>query len=184
MRLKQNQSRLVAGKIAVDLVNAPFVTILKGKDAVVDAADKIILKSLKVESTLDAKVREIIDENYDEIEIQQADERQLFFMIKKRLAPEFGVIMNYDDRYNDLSHKILDELYEEYLIEYEVNDNQVKNVIFKAFKDYMRAYEEIDDIVYDKIRNMKDDDIIPGSEKYEYTYEKLFKEELLKRGML
>jgi len=184
MRLKQNQSRLVAGKIAVDLVNAPFVTILKGKDAVVDAADKIILESLKVESTLDAKVREIIDENYDEIEIQQADERQLFFMIKKRLAPEFGVIMNYDDRYNDLSHKILDELYEEYLIEYEVNDNQVKNVIFKAFKDYMRAYEEIDDIVYDKIRNMKDDDIIPGSEKYEYTYEKLFKEELLKRGML
>ncbi len=184
MRLKPNQSRLVAGKIAIDLVNAPFVTILKGKDAVVEAVDKIIQNSLKVENALDTKVKELIDENYDEIEIQQVDERQLFFMIKKRLAPEFGVIMNYDDRYNDLSHKILDELYEEYLIEYDVNDNQVKNVIFKAFKDYIRAYEEIDDIVYEKIRKMRDKDLIPGSEKYELTYDKLLKDELMRRGML
>ncbi|HGZ70560.1 MAG TPA: DUF507 family protein, partial [Nitratifractor sp.] len=108
MRLKPNQSRFVAGKIAVDLIQAPFIKLLKGKDEVVEAADKIILENLKLESELDSKVKDIIEENYDEIEIQQADDRQLFFMIKKRLAPEFGLIMNYDDRYSDLSHKILD----------------------------------------------------------------------------
>jgi len=183
MRIKPHQSRLVAGKIAVDLINAPFVKLLKGKDAVVDGIEKIINENLKIESELDAKVKEIIDEHYDDIEMQQADDRQLFFMIKKRLAPEYGVIMNYDDRYSDLSHKILDELYEEYLIEYDVNDNQVKNVIFKAFKDFAKSYEEIDDIVYDKIRNMEKE-VLPGSSEYEILYDRFFREELIRRGML
>ncbi len=183
MRIKPKQSRYIANKIAIDLINAPFVKLLKGKEAVVEAAKKIIDENLEREKELDAKVAEIIDEHYDDIEMQQADERQLFFMIKKRLAPEFGIIMNYDDRYSDLSHKILDELYEEYLIDYDVSDNQVKNVIFKAFKSFIKAYEEIDDIVYEKIRRMKKD-VLPGSSEYELLYERLFQEELLKRGML
>jgi hypothetical protein len=183
MRLKPHQSGYVAGKIAIDLVNAPFVKLLKGKEAVADAAKKIIEDSLKIEKELDGKVKEMIEEHYDDIEQQLADERQLFFMIKKRLAPEYGVIMNYDDRYNDLAHKILDELYEEYLIEYEVNDNQVKNVIFKSFKDFIKAYEEIDDIVYEKIKKMEKE-VIPGSQEYELLYDRLFQEELIRRGMM
>ncbi|MGC9352069.1 MAG: DUF507 family protein, partial [Sulfurovum sp.] len=103
--------------------------------------------------------------------------------IKKKLAPEHGVIMNYDDRYNDLAHVILDELYENYLAEYEVNENQVKNVIFKSFKEFADAYEEIDDIVYNKIKNMQKE-VIPGSQEYELLYERLYQEELAKRGML
>ncbi|NPA27595.1 MAG: DUF507 family protein [Epsilonproteobacteria bacterium] len=183
MRLKPNQSRLVAGKIVKDLINAPFIKLLKDKESVMDAVEKIIKEHLEQERALDNKVKEIIEEHYEDIEMQQADERQLFFMIKKRLAPEFGIIMNYDDRYSDLSHKILDELYEEYLIDYEVNDNQVKNVIFKAFKDYISSYDEIDDIVYEKIKNMKKD-LVPGSLEYEILYERLFKEELIRRGFI
>ena len=183
MRLKPNQSEFLARKIAIDLINAPFVKLLKGKDAVVDAAKKIIDENLAKERELDAKVKEIIEEHYEDIEMQHADERQLFFMIKKRLAPEFGIIMNYDDRYSDISHKILDELYEEYLIDYEVNDNQVKNVIFKSFKDFANSYEEIDDIVYNKIRSLEKE-VLPGSEEYEILYERYFKEELSRRGML
>ncbi len=182
MRLKINQSKFVAGKIAIDLIKAPFVRLLKGKDAVVEAANKIILENLKREKELDAKVAEIIEEHYDEIEEQLADDRQLFFMIKKRLAPEYDIIMNYEDRYSDLAHKILDELYEEYLIEYDVNDNQVKNVIFNAFREYAKAYEEIDDIVYEKIKNQSRE-IIPGTTEYEILYEKYLLEELKKRGM-
>jgi len=183
MRLKPHQSQYVANKIAIDLINTPFVKLLKGKEAVADAAKNIIEQSLKVEKELDGKVKEMIEEHYDDIEQQLADERQLFFMIKKRLAPEYGVIMNYDDRYNDLAHKILDELYEEYLIEYEVNDNQVKNVIFKSFKDFIKAYEEIDDIVYEKIKKMEKE-YVPGSEEYELIYDRLLQEELLRRGMI
>jgi len=183
MRLKPQQTGYVATKVGIDLANASFITMPKGRDAVVEAVKEIIDENLKKERTLDEKVKEIIDENYDEIEFQHADERQLFFMIKKKMAPEYGVIMNYDDRYNDLAHTILDELYENYLVEYDVNENQIKNVIFKAFKAFADAFDEIDDIVYEKIKNMKRE-VIPGSQDYELLYERLYQEELSKRGML
>ena len=183
MRLKPQQTGYVATKIGIDLANAPFITMPKGRDVVVQAMKTIIDENLKKEHTLDEKVKDIIDENYDEIEFQHADERQLFFMIKKKMAAEHGVIMNYDDRYNDLAHTILDELYENYLIEYDVNENQIKNVIFKAFKSFADAYDEIDDIVYEKIRHMERE-VIPGTQDYELLYERLYQEELSKRGML
>ena len=183
MRLKPQQTGYVATKIGIDLANAPFITKPKGRDAVVEAMKTIIDENLKKEYALDEKVKDIIDENYDEIEYQHADERQLFFMIKKKMAAEHGVIMNYDDRYNDLAHTILDELYENYLIEYDVNENQIKNVIFKAFKSFADAYDEIDDIVYEKIRHMERE-VIPGTQDYELLYERLYQEELSKRGML
>ncbi len=183
MRLKPNQTRYVATKIGIDLANASFVHLPKGKDVIVETAKKIIDENLKQEHALDAKVKELLEENLEEIEFQHVDERQLFFMIKKKMAPEFGVIINYDDRYNDLAHKILDELYENYLAEYDVNENQVKNVIFKSFKAFANAYEEIDDIVYNKIKHMQKD-VIPGSQDYELLYERLYQEELIRRGML
>ena len=183
MRLKPQQTGYVAAKIGIDLANAPFITMPKGKEAVVAACKKIIDENLAKEHALDEKVKKILDENYDEIEFQHADERQLFFMIKKKMAAEYGVIMNYDDRYNDLAHLILDELYENYLAEYDVNENQVKNVIFKAFKAFADAYDEIDDIVYDKIKGMQKE-VIPGSQDYELLYERFYQEELSKRGML
>jgi len=183
MRLKAKQTGYVASKIGIDLANASFVSMPKGKEAVVQACKDIIDENLEKEKKLDAKVEEMLDANYDEIEIQQVKERELFFMIKKRLAPEFGVIMNYDDRYNDVSHSILDELYENYLLEYEVNENQVRNIIFKAFKAFADAYDKIDDIVYEKIKRMKKE-YVPGSVEYELIYERLYEEELRKRGML
>lgn len=183
MRLKPQQTQYVATKIGIDLANAPFITLPKGKEAVVKAAKEIIDENLDKESALDEKVKKILADNDEEIEFQHADERQLFFMIKKKLAPEHGVIMNYDDRYNDLAHKILDELYENYLAEYTVNENQVKNVIFKSFKAFADAYEEIDDIVYNKIKKMEKE-LLPGSQEYELLYERLYREELARRGML
>jgi hypothetical protein len=183
MRLKPQQTGYVASKIGIDLANAPFITMPKGKEAVVEAAKKIIDANLELEHALDEKVTKILDENYDEIEFQHADERQLFFMIKKKMAAEAGVIMNYDDRYNNLAHLILDELYENYLAEYTVNENQVKNIIFKSFKAFADAYDKIDDTVYQKIKDMKKE-VIPGSQDYELLYERFYQEELSKRGML
>jgi len=183
MRLKSKQTGYVASKIGIDLANAPFVTLPKGKEAAVAMSKKVIDENLEKEKVLDAKVNEMMEANMDEIEIQHVKERELFFMIKKRLAPQYGVIMDYDERYNDVAHTILDELYENYLIEYEVNENQVKNVIFNAFKAFAAAYDEMDDIVYEKIKSMKKE-YIPGSVEYELIYERLYEEELRRRGML
>jgi hypothetical protein len=103
-------------------------------------------------------------------------------MIKKKLAPEFGVILNYEERYSEVAHKILDELYEEDLIHFDVTENRIKNIIYNSLTSFIAEASELDDAVMDKIRTYKKR-YIPGTDEFDILYEKLYHEELIKRGL-
>jgi hypothetical protein len=172
----------IASKIAIDLNKSGVVTMTKGLEPVALEAEKILAFNVEQEMLLEDKAADICDDNEEEIEFMLADERQLFFMIKKKLAPEFGVILNYEERYSDVAHKILDELYEEDLIHFDVTENRIKNIIYNAITSFISEASEIDDAVMDKIRTYKKR-YIPGTDEFDILYEKLYREELLKRGM-
>jgi hypothetical protein len=183
MKLSSAHAPYIANKIGIDLANASFVEVIRGIEPVIEKAKEVIEKDVKNERALEERVNELIEEKEDEIEFMRADVRQLFWMIKKKLAPEYGVILNYEERYSDISHKILNELWEEDLIDYSVNENQVRGVIFKAIEDYMKSFEQIEDVVLEKISHYKRK-LIPGTEEYDLIFERLYEEELRKRGMM
>jgi len=183
MKLSSAHAPYIANKIGIDLANTSFVEIRHGLEPLIEKAKEVIEKDVKNERALEERVNELIEEKEDEIEFMRADVRQLFWMIKKKLAPEYGVILNYEERYSDISHKILDELWEEDLIDYSVSENQVRGVIFKAIEDYMKSFEQIEDIVLEKISHYKRK-LIPGTEEYDLIFERLYEEELRKRGMM
>ena len=172
----------ISSKIAIDLNKSGIVTMTQGLERISQEAEKILIANVKQEMALEDKADEICEENEEEIEFMLADERQLFFMIKKKLAPEFGVILNYEERYSDISHKILDELYEEDLIHFDVTENRIKNVIYNAITSFIAEASEIEDAVMDKIRTYKKR-YIPGTDEFDILHEKLYREELMKRGM-
>jgi len=172
----------ISSKIAIDLNKSGVVTMKKGLEAVSQEAVKILEENVKQEMALEDKVDLICEENEEEIEFQLVDERQLFFMIKKKLAPEFGVILNYEERFSDISHKILDELYEEDLIHFDVTENRIKNIIYNAITGFIADSSEIEDAVMDKIRSYKKR-YIPGTDEFDILHEKLYHEEMTKRGM-
>jgi len=172
----------ISNKISIDLNKSGVVTMTRGLEAVAHEAEKILTQNVKQELALEEKAHVICDENEEEIEFMLADERQLFFMIKKKLAPEFGVILNYEERFSDISHKILDELYEEDLIHFDVTENRIKNIIYNAITSFIADTSEIEDAVMDKIRSYKRK-FIPGTDEFEILHEKLFREELTRRGM-
>ncbi len=172
----------ISSRVAIDLNKSGVVTMTKGLEPVAQEAEKILLHSVHQEMALEEKADEICEENEEEIEFQLVDERQLFFMIKKKLAPEFGVILNYEERYSDISHKILDELYEEDLIHFDVTENRIKNIIYGAITSFIADASELDDAVMEKIRSYKKR-YIPGTDEFDILYEKIYREELMKRGM-
>lgn len=145
----------IASKVAIDLNKSGVVTMTKGLEPVAHEAEKILIDNVKKEMALEDKADQICEENEEEIDFMLVDERQLFFMIKKKLAPEFGVILNYEERYSDISHKILDELYEEDLIHFEVTENRIKNIIYNAITSFIADSSEIEDAVMNKIRTYK-----------------------------
>ncbi len=172
----------ISNKISIDLNKSGVVTMTRGVEAVAFEAQKVLTNSIKQEIMLDERVNDIVDDNEEQIDFYLADERQLFFMIKRKLAPEFDVILNYEDRYSDISHKILDELYEEDLIHFDVTENRIKNIIYNSITSFIADNSEIEDMIRDKLNSYKRV-LIPGTDDYEIMYEKLFKEELQKRGM-
>jgi hypothetical protein len=154
----------------------------KGLEAVAKEAETILTENIKREIALEEKVNEICQDNEEQIDFMLADERQLFFMIKKKLAPEYGLILNYEDRFSDIAHKILDELYEEDLIHFEVTENRIKNIIYNSITSFIADDSQIQDAIMDKIRSYKKR-YVPGTDEFEILYEKLYKEEIIKRGM-
>lgn len=172
----------IANKVAVDLARSGVVTMTQGMEPIAAEARKALEESVKKEAALEAKVKEIVSENEDEIDFYQADDRQLFFMIKKKLAPEFGVILSYEERFSDIAHQILDALYEEDLINYDVSENRIKNIIYDAMTAFIADNSEIEQAVIDKMRSYQKQ-LVPGTDEYEIRYEKLYREELQRRGL-
>jgi hypothetical protein len=182
MKLTLKSIPHIANKIAIELNKSKIVSFTQGIEPVVEAAQKILSENVKQEMALEEKVNTICEEHEEDIEFMLADERQLFFMIKKRLAPEYGIILDYEERFSDLAHKILDELYEEDLIQYDVAENKIKNIIYNAMTSFVAEDNELHYAVVDKIKSYKRR-YIPGTDEYDILYEKLYKEELVKRGL-
>ncbi len=183
MRLKLHHTAYISRRITRDLINCEFVEIRKERHSIESEIEKILDADIEKEFDLDEKVDAILDEQEEEIEFLNADRRQLFWMTKKRLANDFGVILNNEDRFSDIAHKILDYLWEEDYIHYVCSDNQVKNVIFASIDDFMSGFDKAEAQVLAKLKNYKRK-LIPGTEDYDLVYHRLYEEELIKRGLM
>ncbi len=183
MRIKLHHTKYIARRVARDLVNCDFVEVRKTKDEITQEIQRILIEDIEKEHDLDEKVAEILEAQEAEIEFLNADYRQLFWMTKKRMANEFGVILNNEDRFSDIAHKMLDYLWEEDYIHYTCSDNQVKNVIFTSIDEFLKGFEESDSAVLEKIKHYKRK-LIPGTDEYDIVYNRLYEEELIKRGLM
>ncbi len=183
MRLKQNHVQYIARRITKDLVNCDFVEIRSPKEDITAEIVRIMSEDIKKESALDEAVSNMLDGQEDEIEFYKADYRQLFWMTKKRMANEYGVILNNTERFSDISHQVLDYLWEEDFIHFVVSDNQVKNVIVASIEEFMKGFDDADSAAYEKIKNYKRR-LIPGTDDYNDIYNRLYEEELVRRGLI
>ena len=183
MRLKKQHTNFLARKITKEIVNCDFIEVRRDKDSITAEIERILKDDIANESKLDEVVTRLLEDQEEDIEFYHADYRQLFWMTKKRLANEYGVILNYEDRFSDISHKILDFLWEEDFIHYTVSDNQAKNIIFGAIDEFMKGFDEADSAAYEKIKNYKRK-LIPGTEDYDIVFNRLYEEELIKKGLI
>lgn len=182
MRLALDHVRFIAEKIARELAASNLVTFTQGMDAIIAVAQKHLEAEVKLERAVDAEVNRIMEDQDEEISFYQADRKQLFWMIKRKVAAENGLILEKDDRFNNLAHRILDELYEEDLVNYTISENRIKNLISKAILDYGRRQDELEDRVHEKLKSYKRT-VQRGTEEYDILFAKLYEEEIAKLGL-
>ena len=180
MKIPVPHAPYIANKISIDLLNSGYATFTKGLEPIKECAKTIIEEELEKERSLEQRVEEILEENEDEVEF--VDRRSMFWMIKKKIASDYDVILSYEDRFNNVAHLILDKLWSDDLMNYSVTENLMKNVIYKAIEDYIQGFEDIEQTVIDKIDTMKRK-LIPGTDEYSTVFERLYREELQRKGM-
>ncbi|HIP47093.1 MAG TPA: DUF507 family protein [Campylobacterales bacterium] len=182
MKIRLPHAPYIASKIAIDLLNSGYATFSNGVEPIKACVQEIFEEDLKKELALEQRVEELLEDNEDEMEFNRIDRRSMFWMIKKKIAKEYDVILSYEDRYNNVAHAMLDKLWQEDLMDYKVAENTIKNVILNALEDYIASFEDIEETVIEKIRHMKRE-IIPGTDDYNAVFERLYREELQKKGM-
>jgi hypothetical protein len=181
--MKLHHTEYISRRIARDLVTCSFVEIRKTKDEIKEQIERILDEDIDKEHDLDEKVADLLEGQEENIEFYHADYRQLFWLTKKRMANDFGIILNNEDRFTDMAHQILDYLWEEDYIHYTCSDNQVKNIIFTSIDEFLKGFEESDSAVIEKIKHYKRT-LIPGTDDYDIVYHKLYEEELIRRGLM
>jgi hypothetical protein len=186
MKVKLSHAPYIARKIALDLLHCEFVQVQTDLEELRNIATEVIIADIKNEQRLDAKVNEMLEEVEDtesDEELSNVDFGQIFWQVKRKLAKEYEVILNNEERYNEISHKILDEYWQRESIEYSVAENRVRNIIYEAMMSYLAKFDEVEDAVHDRLKGYKRK-LIPGTEDYDLVYQRIYEDELTKRGML
>ena len=184
MLIKESQVPFIARKIAYDLLNSKLVTFPKGIDATIKEIEELILDDVLWEKEIEEKTREIIAQKEEEEEFlfYYVDRRELFRLIKKQIAEEEEFPIKRDERIEDLAHFLVKELWDKELIDYDVRDGKIKNIIFKSIMEFLNREKEARNAAYEKIEHLKRP-LIPGSEEYNLMFERLYAQELKKRGL-
>ena len=185
MLIKEAQVPFLARKISVDLLNSGLVTFPKNMDAATKEIEEIIEDDVAWEREIENKAREILAQQEEENEFlfYDVDRREVFKLIKNKVAEEEGFNLRRDERVDDLSHYIVKELWDKELIDYDVRDGKIKNIIFKSIMEFLHREIEARDEVYRKIENYKRP-LVPGSEEFELVFQRLYEQELRKRGLI
>ncbi len=183
MRLKLTHINHISHKIANDFIHSKLLELKASRELLCELIEGILEKSVKKENAIDEQARELLEENTDEIEFMRMDERQLFWMIKRQIAQKEGFHLFWEERCNDLSHQILNKILDEDLIMFSVSENLIRNLIYKSIDTYSKAYESIENEVHEKIKYYKRK-LPVGSDEYELVFERLYEEELRRKGFL
>jgi len=185
MLIKEAQVPFISRKIAYDLLNSSYVTFPKGIDNAIKEIEEIILDDVLWEKEIEDKAREILSKQEEENEFlfYDVDRREVFKLIKKKIAEEEGFNLKKDERIDDLAHFLVKELWDKELIDYDVRDGKIKNIIFNSIMEFLNREKEARDEVFRKIENYKRP-LVPGSEDYNLVFQRLYEQELRKRGLI
>jgi len=185
MKVKMIHSSYMARKVATSLFNNKFIKVNKGIESITKIAKSRIEEDIQKEINLENKVSEMMDtqDENDEFEYMDIDHKQVFGAVKRRLAKEFEFELDYEDRYSNLSHILIDDLWKQDEIDYDVSDGIVKNIICDALLIYIAEFNKVEDIARDRISDYKRD-LIPGSEDYNAVYSRIYEDELIKQGII
>lgn len=185
MVIRRQQVPFLARRIAISLLQSGLVTFPKQIERARQEIEELLMEDVEWEQEIEERAYQILEEKEEEqgFAFYSLDRRELFKLIKRRIAEEEEFPLNLQDRIDELSDYIVRELWEEELIDYDVVDGKIRNIIFKTIWEFINRDKRVRARVHEKLENYKRR-LIPGSDEYELMFRKLYEEELRREGLI
>ena len=184
---KEQIKRVVKG-VFNDLKANNIVTFKSPEDLVMTKAINYVVADQNKDREIDKQARKMVEE----LESQTSDpidRHKLFQMIKKKLMskenrPETlktkeGIIEELPIHF---AHLIIDAVWKDDLVDY-TEDNRALKVAKQSVAKFLNEVDILNDQVRHKIQSIKRT-ILEGSEEWKALYDRFYKEELRRRGLL
>ena len=184
---KEQIKRMVKGVFS-DLKANNIVTFKATEDLVMTKAINYITADQNKDKEIDKEAREMVEELESKAS-DPIDRHKLFQMIKKKLMAEknrpetwktkAGVI---EELPMHFAHLIIDGVWRDDLVDY-TDDNRALKVAKQSVGKFLNEVEFLNDQVRHKIQSIKRT-IFEGSDEWKALYDRFYKEELHRRGLL
>ena len=184
---KEQVKRMIKG-VFDDLKANNIITFKKPEEFIVTRAINYVMTDQDKDKQIDREARRML-EDLEDSSPDPIDRHKLFQMIKKKLIaqknrPETwkakgGVI---EEMPMHFAHLIIDGIWEDDLVDYTDDDRALK-VAKQAVSKFLKEVEILNDKVKHKIQSIKRT-ILEGSEEWKALYDRFYKEELHRRGLL
>ena len=188
MKWSKEQIKRVVKGVFNDLKANNIVTFKSPEDLVMTKAINYVIADQNKDREIDKQARKMVEE----LESQTSDpidRHKLFQMIKKKLMskenrPETlktkeGVIEELPIHF---AHLIIDAVWKDDLVDY-TEDNRALKVAKQSVAKFLNEVDILNDQVRHKIQSIKRT-ILEGSEEWKALYDRFYKEELRRRGLL
>lgn len=180
-------SRMVKG-VLDDLKSSHVVTFKVPEETVVTKAIAYIMADQEKDKALEQEARELL-EQMERASSEPIDRHKLFQMIKKKLRVQKNRPETWTSKEGrieelpmHLAHLIVDGIWDDDLVDY-TDEGRALKVAKQSISHFLQEVELLHDQVQNKIRSIKRT-IIEGSEEWKALYDKFYKDELKKRGLL
>ena len=184
---KEQVKRMVKG-VFDDLKVNNIITFKTSEELVVTKAINYVMTDQDKDRQIDREARRML-EDLEDSSPDPVDRHKLFQMIKKKLIaqknrPETwktkgGMV---EEMPIHFAHLIIDSIWEDDLVDYTDDDRALK-VAKQAVSKFLKEVELLNDQVKRKIQSIKRT-ILEGSEEWKALYDRFYKEELHRRGLL
>ena len=184
---KEQVKRMVRG-VFNDLKANNIVTFKSPEDLVVTKAINYVIADQNKDKEIDKQAWKMVEE----LESQASDpidRHKLFQMIRKKLMVEknrpetlktkAGVIEELPIHF---AHLVIDTVWKDDLVDY-TDDTRALKVAKQSVAKFLKEVDVLNDQVRHKIQSIKRT-IIEGSDEWKALYDRFYKEELHRRGLL
>ncbi|RMA97594.1 DUF507 family protein [Hydrogenothermus marinus] len=143
---------------------------------------EIIVHAIEEEKEIEQEAERLVEENLHIVQSEELRYSTAVKKVKEKLAEERNIHLDPEERMNQVAHRIKKLIETDDTVEIFEHPNKIRKRIFEKLKQLVREERDIDREVRRRIKSYSKK-ILEGTPEWKILYNRIYQDELIKRGL-